>query len=107
MPDKIVKIDGNLTLDQTKNRCVVEQNEGFQLAKIANGTVTQNGEVLMINNAEFDFNLEFLPELDFVELGANNPQTIKAQKAAEGWTFITSGSMFVQNDIRVVLVFGR
>lgn len=107
MADKTVKIDGNLTLAQTKNRCIVEQNKGFQLQKIQRGTVTQGGEALMINSAEFESNLDFLPTLDFVELGPNNPETIKSQRAAQGWTFITSGPIFVQNNITVVLVFAR
>lgn len=107
MAGKTVKIDANLTLQQTKNRCIVEQNKGFQLQNIERSTVTQDGETLMINKARFESNIEFLPTLDFVELGANNPETIKSQKQAQGWTFISTGPIFVENNITVVMVFAR
>jgi len=106
-PDKVVNIDGNLTLDQTRDRCIVEQNSGYQLQSIENATLSQNGLVLMVNKSEYVANLDWLPDLLFVEPGPNNPDTIKDQKTAEGWTWLCSGAIYVLNQITNVMVFAK
>src|SRR6185503_3581983 len=100
MPDKVVKIDGALTMDETRDNCVVEQNKGFRLTGIKNATMSDNGQVLNFNNAEFDGDIDFLPELLFAEPGATNPDQFKQQKKGEGWTFICSGAIWVENQIK-------
>jgi hypothetical protein len=107
MADKTVKIDGNLTLDEIKSRCVFEQDKGFQLEKLEGTTIFQSGEALLINTADFVFTLDRLKTLLFVEPGANNPETIKTQKAAEGFTFLFSSKVFVKNNITNVMVFAK
>jgi hypothetical protein len=106
-PDKIINIDGNLTLDQIRDACIVEQNSGYQLQSIENATLPQNGLVLRVNKSEYLANLDFLPALLFVEPGANDPETIKTQKQAQGWTFLCSGAIYVQDNITNVMVFGQ
>jgi hypothetical protein len=106
-PDLIVNIDGNLTLDQTKNRCFVEQNGGFQLQSIENAILPQGGEPLMVNKAEFVENLHWLKTLLFLEPGPDNPETVKTQKKAQGWTLLCSGAIYVQNEIKNVMVFAK
>ncbi len=106
-PDKIVNIDGSLTMDQTRDRCIVEQNSGYQLQKIEHGTIVEGGEVLLVNKSEYVANLDWLPELLFVEPGPNNPETIKTNKKAEGWTWLCSGPIYVQNNIKNAMVFAK
>jgi len=107
MSDKTVKMDGNLTLDQTKSRCIEEQNAGYQISAIQNATISQNGEALLVNKAEFDANLDWLRDLLFVEPDGNDPATIKTNKKADGWTFLCSGAIYVQGNIKNVMVFGK
>lgn len=107
MPDKVVNIDGALTLEGTRDRCVVEQNKGFRLTAIANATISSGGVALMVNKSEYLSDLSFFPELDFIEPGPDNPETLKTQKKAQGWTFVCSGAIFVENAITNVMVFGR
>jgi hypothetical protein len=107
MPDKVVNIDGSLTVDQTRDRCVVEQNAGYQLQKIQNATISEGGEVLLVNKSEYVANLDWLPELLFIDPGPNDPETIKTNKRAEGWTFLCSGAIYVVNNITNVMVFAK
>ena len=106
-PDKVVNTDGSLTLDQTRDACIVEQNSGYQLQNTENATLSQNGEVLLVNKSEYVANLDFLPELLFVEPGANDPETIKTQKKDQGWTWLCSGAIYVLNQITNVMVFAK
>ena len=43
-PDKIVRLDGILTMDETRDACVVEQNAGYQLQKIERTTISPREE---------------------------------------------------------------
>jgi hypothetical protein len=106
-PDKIINIDGNLTLDQTRDACIVEQDSGYQLQSIENATLPQNGLVLLVNKSEYVATLDFLPELLFVEPGANDPEKIKTQKKAEDWTWLCSGAIYVLDEITDVMVFAK
>ena len=106
-PDKIVKFDGILTMDQTRDACVLEQNAGYQLQEIEHKTISQGGVVLMVNKAEFVADLDWLPELQFIEPGPDNPQAIEAQKKAQGWKLLCSGPIYVQSAIKKVMVFAK
>src|SRR4051812_34557385 len=99
MADQTVDINGNLTLEETKDRVEIEQNRGFQLQSIERTTIFEGGEALMVNRAEFVFTLHRLKTLLFVEPGGNNPETIKQERKAEGWTFLCTGPIFVKNTI--------
>jgi hypothetical protein len=107
MADMTVKIDGNLTLEQIKDAVEFEQNKGFQLQSIERTTISQGGEALMVNRAEFVFKLNRLKTLLFVELSGDNPEAIKQQRKAEGWTFLCTGPIFVKNTITNVMVFAK
>jgi len=108
MADLTENIDGNLTLDQTKDRCKVEQDGGFQLQNIENGTIDAAGQALMINKAEFGLMpIGGFTDLLFVEVGGNDPAQIKAQNEGAGWTFICDTKIYVQNQITRVMVFGK
>jgi hypothetical protein len=107
MADLTVNIDGNLTLEQTKARCEVEQNGGFQLQAIKNATLPQGGEALLVNKAEFVDNIDWLKTLLFLEPGPDDPEKIKTQKKAQGWTWLCSGAIYVQNEIKNVMVFAK
>jgi len=107
-PDKIVKIDSNLTLDEIKDNCVAAQNKGFRLTGIKNATMSQNGLTLNFNQAEFVGDAGFFAELLFAEPGATDPAQFKLQKKNQGgWNHICSGSIWVEDEITNVMVFGR
>ena len=106
-PDKIVNFDSVLTIDETKDGCIVEQNAGYQLLGIKQATLSEGGVVVLVNQAAFVADLDFLPELQFIEPGPDNPQTIKTQKAAQGWKFLCSGAIYVQGQTRNVMVFAK
>jgi hypothetical protein len=61
----------------------------------------------MINKAEFVAELDWLKTLLFIEPGPNKPETIKTTKKAEGWTWLFSGPIYVQNTIKNVMVFAK
>lgn len=106
-PDKIVKFDAELTMDQTRDACVVEQNAGYQLQSLEHKTIFHGGVALMVNRAEFIANLDWLPELLFVAPGPNDPNAIKTQKAAQGWEFLFSGAIYVEGSIENMMVFAK
>ncbi|HEX8559907.1 MAG TPA: hypothetical protein VF668_17555 [Pyrinomonadaceae bacterium] len=106
--DLLRKIDANLTLKQTEQRCEVEQNAGFELESIKFGTIIEGGTVLQVNKAEFVSKpVGRLKNLDFVEVGAQNPETLKKSKTDAGWKFICDTQMYVQNNVKRVMVFGK
>jgi len=107
MADKTVRMDGALTIDETKSLCEVEQNKGFQLQNIQHATISQGGEALQINKAEFVLELNRLKTLLFFEPNGNDPEAIKTQKKKEGWKFLCSGPIFVRNNITNVMVFAK
>lgn len=108
-PDFEAELDGDMTLAQTKSRCEIEQNDGFQLRKLKFGTKTVGGKVLLVNNAEFmskpTGRLKFL---FFVPVGTSDPATLKKQKVeVEKLTFICDEQIFVQGEVTRVMVFGK
>lgn len=109
MADLTRDLDGDFTLEQTKSACEVEQDGGFQLQSIKLGTKPAGGKALPINKAEFMSKaIGRFKSLLFIELGANNPNQIRQQKQAEGWTPIGEATqIWVQAKETVVLVFGK
>jgi hypothetical protein len=109
MADLTRELDGDFTLEETTNACLVEQDGGFQLQSIEFGTKHVGGKALPINKAEFMAKaIGRFKKLLFVELGANNPDTIRKQKEAEGWTAIGKTTKInIQAKQTAVLVFGR
>jgi hypothetical protein len=109
MADYTAELDGSMTLDQTKSRCVIEQGDGFQLQKIRFKQRTEGNIVLLLNEAEFMSKpIGRLKNLLFVPVGANDPETLKRQKVeAEKWTFICDEQIYVQDNITRVMVFGK
>jgi hypothetical protein len=109
MADLTRELDGDFTLQETTNACEVEQDGGFQLQSIQFGTKSAGGHALPINKAEFMAKaIGNFKHLLFVELGANNPDSIRQQKQAEGWTAIGNTTKInVQAKPTAVLVFGK
>lgn len=107
MADYTANLDGSMTLEQTRDRCQVEQTAGFQLESIKFGTITERGKVLLVNKAEFRGELDWLGTLLFVVVGTNDPVALRAQKEAEGWTFICDSQIYIQNNVTKVMVFGK
>jgi len=109
MADLTRELDGDFTLEQTTKACEVEQDGGFQLQSIEFGTKPVGGLVLPINKAEFMAKaIGRFKHLLFVELGANDSETIRNQKQAEGWAAIgKTTKIHIQAKQTAVLVFGK
>jgi hypothetical protein len=109
MADLTRELDGDFTLEETTKACEVEQDGGFQLQSIEFGTKPAGGQALPINKAEFMAKaIGRFKKLLLVELGANNPETIRKQKEAEGWTAIgKTTKIHIQAKQTAVLVFGK
>ncbi len=108
MADLTENIDGNLTLDQTRDRCKEVQDGGFQLQDIQNGVINAGGVAIQVNVAEFALApIGGFTDLSFDEVGGSNPADLKAQKQGAGWTFICDSKLYVTNQITRVLVFGK
>jgi len=107
--DLLRKIDANLTLKQTEQRCEVEQNAGFELESIKFGTIIEGGTVLQVNKAEFVSKpIGRLKNLKFEEVGTQDPAALKKKRTEdEGWKFICDTQIYVLNDVRRVMVFGK
>lgn len=106
--DFLARIDANLTLKQTEQRCEVEQNAGFELESIKFGTIIEGGTVLQVNKAEFVSKpVGRLKNLLFVEVGAKDPAALKKEKTDDGWKFICDTQIYVQNKVERVMVFGK
>jgi hypothetical protein len=108
-PDYTADIDGSLTLEQTKSRCEVEQNDGFQLQNIKFKTLSAEGKVLLVNKADFMSKpIGRLKTLSFVPVGTTDPNQLKKQKEeAEGWTFICDSQIYVEENVTRVMVFAK
>jgi hypothetical protein len=109
MADLPADIDGSLSLEDTKNACLLIQNDGFELESIEMGTVTQDDKVLLVNKAQFKSKpTGRLKHLLFVPVGTTDPQTLKDQKVkVEKWTFICDKNMYVSDVVTRVMVFGK
>ena len=109
MADLTRNLDGDFTLEETTKACEVEQDGGFQLQSIEFGTKPVGGHALPINRAEFMAKaIGRFKHLLFVELGANDPESIRKQKKAQGWTAIgETTKIHIQGKVTAVLVFGK
>lgn len=109
MADFTAELDGDMTLDETKSRCEIEQGDGFQLQKIRFTQRTVGNKVLLLNKAEFMSKpLGRLKNLLFVRVGTADPEILKKQKVeAEKWTFICDEQIYEQDNIIRVMVFGK
>lgn len=107
--DYEAKIYGDLTLQQTEEVCEDEQLGGFKLNSMTSGTEFDNGNVRLINKAAFDLanSSSILTNLEFVELGANDPIQKKDQMKQQGWIFICDSHIYIENQLKRVLVFGK
>lgn len=107
--DYLATIDGNLSLQQTEERCEAEQLGGFKLDSIKFGNVFVGGNVKLVNNAAFDManSTAILTNLEFRELGAANADDVKTEMKAQGWTFICDSQIYDQDQLKRVLVFGK
>lgn len=107
--DYEAKIYGNLTLQQTEERCEFEQLGGFKLNSITTGTEYNGGAVTLINKAAFDLasSSSILTNLEFKELGADEPNAVREQMKAIGWIFICDSHIYVADQLKRVLVFGK
>jgi hypothetical protein len=107
--DLLIKIDAELTLEQTKDRCEFEQKGGFQLTAVKFGTVIEENEVFPVNKAEFDLesSIKILDELTFISVGSQKPDDISKEMKSQGRTFICDSQIFVENKLTRVMVFGK
>jgi hypothetical protein len=108
-PDFSANLDGSMTLEQTKNRCEVEQDAGLQLRGIRFKTLTADSAVLLVNKADFvDKPIGRLKHLLFDPVGTKDPaKLIKQRVEAEKWTLICDSQIYVEENVTRVLVFGR
>lgn len=106
--DRLVKIDGNLSLSGIASRCEFEQEAGFKLTSLKFGTEIAGGNVFQINKAEFDLAsvVDILNDLNFVE-AAESDKLEDLQEDTTGWTFMFDTQIYVLNHLTRVVVFGR
>jgi len=102
-------MNGDLTLQQTEQFCESTQFGGFKLDSILHGTIYEGGAVRLVNNASYDLanSSSILTNLGFRELGAGDAEVLKADMKTQGWVFICDSSIYVQDQLKRVLVFGR
>ena len=97
--DLVVDIDAALSLVDTQERCRVSQAGIYQLAEIKIGTVTQNGQVLLVNKAGFNEKMSgLLATLSFVEGSVSTKP---------GFTKLFECDMYVASHVKHVSVFGK
>jgi hypothetical protein len=103
-----LKIDGDLSLNDTKDRCEQKQRSGFNLTGIEFKTVTAEGKVFQINEATFEkaLSTDILDELNFV-VAADSDKLADIKKKAPGATLITDTKIFVKSHVTRVVVFGK
>ncbi len=107
--DLEVTILGNLTLPQTEERCKSEQLGGYKLDSITFGTAFEGGNVKLVNKAAFfeANSTQILTNLKLRELGADDANALKADMKAQSWIFICDSHIYVQDQLKRVLVFGK
>lgn len=106
--DRLVKIDGNLSLSGTQSRCEVEQEGGFKLTSLKFGTLIAEGNVLQINKAEFEIAsvIDILNKLNLVQADdSDDLEEIKEQMS--DWTLMFDTQIYVEDKLSRVVVFGK
>ncbi|HRI04227.1 MAG TPA: hypothetical protein PLL77_10840 [Pyrinomonadaceae bacterium] len=107
--DYSVNIDGQLTAQQTEDRCEAEQAGGFKLDSVVHSTLMDGNNIRLINKAAFDLATPDLifTNLEFSVLGANDPDQVRTQMKAQGWVFICDSHIYVAGTLQRVLIFGK
>lgn len=107
--DYSINIDGQLTAQQTEERCEAEQAGGFKLDSVIHSTQMNGANVELINIAAFDLaTLDFIfTNLEFKQLGAEDPSQVRNDMKAQGWVFICDSNMYVSAQMQRVLIFGK
>lgn len=107
--DYEAKIFGDLTLQQTEETCESEQLGGFKLDSLTSGSEFDGGNVRLINKAAFNIanSASILTNLEFRELDADDPTQVREQMKGQGWIFICDSHIYIQDQLKRVLVFGR
>jgi hypothetical protein len=107
--DYEAKIYGDITLQQTEETCESEQLGGFKLDSLTTGTEYVGGNVKLINKAAFNIanSASILTNLEFRELGADDPDNLRNQMKLQGWLFICDSNIYVEDALQRVLVFGK
>jgi hypothetical protein len=106
--DRLINIDGDLSLSGIESRCEVEQEGGFKLTSIKFGTLIAEGQVLQINKAEFELAsvIDILNKLTFVE--AEESEKIEdINEKMPGLTFMFDTQLYVQGHLTRVVVLGK
>ena len=105
---KPLRIDGDLSLTGTKDRCEQKQRSGFKLTGIEFKTVTAEGKVFQVNEATFTKarSTAILDELTFVA-AKDSDKLEDIKKKAPDATLITDTKIFVKNIVTRVVVFGK
>jgi hypothetical protein len=105
----VIKIDGDLSIDDTKSACEQNQRDGFSLTSIEGVEEQALGQTVKINVASFDPALasDILDELNFVPAEAGDKlQDIK--DAHSDSTFIFDApQMFVDGQLERRVIFGK
>ena len=104
-----LKIDGDLSIDDTKATCEQKQRAGFQLTGIKAATDTALGQTVKENVAEFDRALasDILDALNFVPAQAGD-KLDDIKQAQSGWTFICDApELYVNSNLERRVVFGK
>ena|SRR5438132_1518890 len=105
----VLKIDGDLSIDGTKDACEQNQRTGFQLTEIKGVEETALGQTVKINVAKFDRALasDILDELNFVAAKAGDDLQ-KIKDAQSDWTFIFDApQMYVDGELERRVIFGK
>ncbi len=110
MADLTVKIDGDLSLDDIRDRCEFEQDGGFQLSAMKGDSKTVGNKVLLFNNSEFTSksSAKILRKLTFVPVGNKKPEDIKKDMEDKGQKLVLDVSeIFSARNAIKVMVFGK
>ncbi len=69
----------------------------------------KNGDTFLVNKAAFDEKLTgILKNLTFVEIKNNDdPSEVRKDKEDKGWKFICDSHIYVKNQTKRAMVFGK
>lgn len=107
--DYELKTNGEFTLQETKEACEDQQLGGWKLDSITTDTIFGGGNVKLMNKAAFDRanSASVLTDLEFRELGTDDPDTVTADMKKLGWIPICDSNIYVAEESKRVLIFGK
>jgi hypothetical protein len=107
--DYELKTNGEFTLQQTEEACEDKQLGGWKFDSITTDSMFNGKDVKLMNKAAFDRSNSsaILTNLQFRELGTDNSDSVIQQMKNLGWIFICDSHIYVENDHKRVLVFGK